>query len=261
MHHNYLWPNLDDKPNEPGLLPRSILGINLNVPVEYRSAPPLDAPLSPRSRRRCEQRSSGEDSVESAESDDIHHEHGFAFAQLGSLHRFDEHGNDSDSDNPPDYMAPDFTLYKKHVYDPWICNGYGVVVEVDHRGRTGAVWVIYKFFKGLVPLRDYEQRLHVDTLDDNDALLGHLYEQGQHVDTLDDNDALLDHLGRLYPDCTEQFTVAKIADSLDDLRQPREGFCFDIEARTERQIVRAKLAGPQRLVQRQYIHRSHRHAC
>lgn len=81
----FLWPNLEDNPTDPSLLDRSMLGINLNVTVEYRSPQLLKTPLTPRRRRR-EQRSSGEDSVESADSTDPNHEHGFTFAQIGALY-------------------------------------------------------------------------------------------------------------------------------------------------------------------------------
>ncbi|PHH74532.1 hypothetical protein CDD82_4890 [Ophiocordyceps australis] len=233
---NYLWTNLDNRPNEPGILGRSVLGINLNVNVEYRSPKLLSGPLLPRRRRR-EQRSSGEESVESAESDDMNHEHGFVFVQIGKLKYFDEHANDSDSDNPTDYTDPDL---EKVTNDPWISTGFGVVVQVNSHGQTGAVWVIYNFFEDLAPLKE---------------------DQGwEHIDCLDENDALLSHLGRLYPDCAEQFTVAKIANSLQDFRQTRNNFKFDIEARTERQIVRAKILGIHQLVQRQYINRSRQYA-
>ncbi|KAM4065056.1 hypothetical protein HRG_004604 [Hirsutella rhossiliensis] len=231
----YLWPNLDDKSNERGVLNRSVLGINLNVTIEYRSAQPLGTPLSPRRRRR-EQRSSGEDSVESAQSDDINHEHGFVFAQIGALYYCADDDYDSD-EGGPDRTDPDSDAFGTGPW--WAATGFGAVVEVKHDGTPDAVWVVYNFYKA-----------HEDS-----ALI-----KGEHVPTLDDNDALLPHIGRLYKRCNEQFTVAKIADSLEDFKQPREEFRFEIAARDERQIVHAKLDGVHRHIQRQYINRSHRHA-
>ncbi|EQL03093.1 hypothetical protein OCS_01193 [Ophiocordyceps sinensis CO18] len=233
---HYLWPNVDNNPNEPGLLDRHVLGINLNVTVEYRRPQLLRAPLSARHRRR-EQPSSGEDSVESAESDDVHHEHGFAFAQIGALY-FSGDDFDDDSDSPIDWSDPDCEMMPGAT--AWVATGFGAVVEVKPDGRTGAVWVVYNFYEA------HEENAH---------------QKGEHIPVLDDDDALLPNIGRLYTNCTQQFTVAKIANSLEDLRRPRSGFTFDVAARDERQIVRAKLGGTPRLVQRQYIKRPPRPAC
>ncbi|EQL01375.1 hypothetical protein OCS_02919 [Ophiocordyceps sinensis CO18] len=209
----FLWPNLDGAPEDPDMLDRSVLGINLNVEVEFRPSSGIREPLS-----------SGEDSVESAEPDDVGHAQGFTFAQIGNLCVF------ADDWERAKNMSPD-----RIIGHSWDLTEFGAVVEVRPDGAFGAVWVIYGFYSD-----------HPD-----DAA-----ERGEHDPVFDANDDLLPHIGRLHRGCAEQFTVAKIANSLDDLRQPRSNFSFEIEARRECQIVRAKLMGPQRLILRQFINKS-----
>ncbi|KAF4506538.1 hypothetical protein G6O67_006614 [Ophiocordyceps sinensis] len=71
--------------------------------------------------------------------------------------------------------------------------------------------------------------------------------------TADSNGRLLPRVGRLHDDSNEQFIMAKLADSLDHLREPREDFTFDVMSKHEHQLVRAKLFGDQAYIHRRNI--------
>ncbi|KAK3374489.1 hypothetical protein B0T24DRAFT_626704 [Lasiosphaeria ovina] len=110
----YLTPNMGTDDYTEGILYRSFLGINTNIPIEF--TPPLKI-----------QRSSGEDSVRSTDSGDVDYGHGFVFAQLGPLYAFT---------GPRDWDEARKTA-----------TGFGVVTEIDKNGRSGAIWLIYNFYQ------------------------------------------------------------------------------------------------------------------
>ncbi|KAK3938024.1 hypothetical protein QBC46DRAFT_356171 [Diplogelasinospora grovesii] len=185
----YLWPNYEEK-SSAGLLERIVLGINTDVAIEFcetvGSSNPGTSTQSPRKRRQ--ERSSGEDSVRSADSGDIAHSGGFLFLQIGALYAF----------------AGDWAQTREKGTDaiipgPWRPTGFGVVVRLDAqgRGRQDGVYIIYNFYKddenSLDPTRD-------------------------HVPAYDTNGRPLPHIGRLR-EGGQYFTVARIADSLRDLKK------------------------------------------
>ncbi|EQL01686.1 hypothetical protein G6O67_000825 [Ophiocordyceps sinensis] len=218
----YLWPNLDARPKDKFVLDRSVLGINFNVTVVF-SPSESESPCG-----RDREGSSSDDSVESTEPDDVNHGHGFTFAQIGALYIFAddwERAKDSGVDNI--------------VGHAWRDTGFGVVVEVSPRAQLGAIWVIWNVYPP-----------HPDDSS----------ERAERVPTLDDNGSLLPDVGRLYDDSQAQFMVAKIADSLEDLKRPRTGFAFEGQVRHECQLVRAKLVGDHQQIMRQHISRSERQA-
>lgn len=115
---SYLWPNLDEGPDDVDILHRGVLGINFNVRV---IPTPASAP-----NRRLQAR------VDSAASDDANHGGGFTFAQIGALYVFGEDWNQARQQGIERVMGGN-----------WRETGFGVVVEVDPYGRLGAIWVIW----------------------------------------------------------------------------------------------------------------------
>ncbi|KAK3369446.1 hypothetical protein B0T24DRAFT_360748 [Lasiosphaeria ovina] len=194
-----------------GILHRSILGINTNIPIEF--APPHDSGGSP-SKRRYQQRSSGEDSVRSTDSGDVDYGHGFIFAQLGPLYAFT---GPHDWAEARKVMTYDDTIEMGH----WTATGFGVVTEIDKNGRPGAIWLIYNFYQD-----DYTDfgpitRTHKPVFDQ---------------ETMQQ----LPEKGRLVEGCTTTFTVAKIAENLGQLGAGKS-FKIDVKEFDERQLVRVKI--------------------
>lgn len=104
----------------------------------------------------------------------------------------------------------------------WLETDFVVVVQISRFGQPGSVWVIYNF--------------HEDTGDQYAP-----NDQMRHIRTEDSNGRRLPHIGRLHESCCHQFTVAKIANSVAELKYPRESFTFNVKFTTERQIVKARL--------------------
>ncbi|ROT34534.1 hypothetical protein SODALDRAFT_329785 [Sodiomyces alkalinus F11] len=209
----YLWPNLESQ-HDVGLVSPNILGINLGVRVEgdfvLREGPATT--VSPRKRRREEARSSGEDTVRSADSRDADHPGGFIFVQLGALYAY----------NGTKPWAEARTLGRDTtIPGPWRATGFGVVLEIDARGRPGAVWVIYNFH----------------TIEDNDSD----ERKHCHIPTRAEGSvSTFPYIGRLTPACNETFTIAKIAESLAELKNESAKIDFRVMDTVERQIVRVK---------------------
>ncbi|KAK5990139.1 hypothetical protein PT974_08405 [Cladobotryum mycophilum] len=108
----------------------------------------------------------------------------------------------------------------------WEPTDFVVVVRLDGRGNPGAVYAIYSFFH--FP-DDYYR-------DDKTP---------RHIDVAGESSRLPPYVRRLTRNMKDvgQFTVARIADNLQELNDPERSFTFDIEHTDERQIVRAKLIG------------------
>ncbi|KAK5990149.1 hypothetical protein PT974_08415 [Cladobotryum mycophilum] len=132
-------------------------------------------------------------------------------AQLGALFVFQD--SDSAIDNEDDE-----TRYK------WIPAGFGVVVRLDARGNPGAVYVIYDFLKDSDP---EEPQAPPEPIS---------YQKS-------DGRLLPPSIGRLREDMRDgcQFTIAKIAENLDELKNPIREFGFKVQFTDEREIVRAKI--------------------
>ncbi|KAK0735144.1 hypothetical protein B0T26DRAFT_671327 [Lasiosphaeria miniovina] len=130
----YLTPNMGADDHTEGILHRSILGINNNIPIEF--VPPQDSGVSP-SKRRYQQRSSGEDSVRSTDSGDVDYGHGFIFAQLGPLYAFT---------GPRDWVeGRKFMTYNDTIeMGYWTATGFGVVTEIDKNGHFGPITRTHK---------------------------------------------------------------------------------------------------------------------
>ena len=135
---------------------------------------------------------------------------GFNFAQLGALYVF---------------AGPRKRTWEEMLKQgseaitkgSWKATGFGIVVQLDIQDRPGSVWAIYNFY---ADDDESTERFHIPVVDD-------LTQKP------------LSHIGRLYEDCTETFTVAKIADSLKDVTEhPR--ITFDVHSKKECQIVRVK---------------------
>ncbi|KAF7556624.1 hypothetical protein G7046_g6247 [Stylonectria norvegica] len=235
---NYLWPNMDGRAPDKELMERNVLGINTDVHVEYGRVEPASSTSAARSRKRRQEHSSGDDSVRSANSDDLNTPGGFVFAQLGVLRAFAGADWAASSKDP-----------KLVQRGPWDDTGFGVVVQLSPLGRPGAVWVIYNFYQEeeLDPRMEPEDPYPVDESTHPDDF------KRQHM-RVDDAFYGYPRIGRLQKNNSEMFTVAKIADSLDDLKEGKR-FTFDVNSRKECQIVRAWVsAGPHgRFILRQWI--------
>ncbi|KAK0707069.1 hypothetical protein B0T26DRAFT_729057 [Lasiosphaeria miniovina] len=209
----YLCPNLDTM--DEISTDRYLLGINTNVNVDYTSTP-TDSRSSPKKRRQ--ERSSGEDSTRSTTSEDFDVGNGFVFAQVGALYHF----------AGPNWKETEPNMVIK---GPWKPTGFGVVVQVDERGRPGSVYIIFNFYEW----------------DDESG-------DRKHTAVTDESGKVLPEIGRLHEKCTKTFTVAKIANSLKDLG-PDKRFEITPLHSIECQIVRAKVwsVGQGRYLLRQFI--------
>ncbi|KAK3375873.1 hypothetical protein B0T24DRAFT_698471 [Lasiosphaeria ovina] len=203
----YLTPNMGADDYTEGILHRSILGINTNIPIDF--TPPEDGGGSP-SKRRYQQRSSGEGSVRSTDSGDIDYGHGFIFAQLGPLYAFT---GPRDWEEARKAMTYDDIIEMGH----WTTTGFGVVTEIDKNGRSG---LMYNFYQDNYNVTDVGPitRTHKPVFDQ---------------ETMQQ----LPEIGRLVKGCTTTFTVAKIAENLGQLGA---GKSFKIDPREfdEQQLVR-----------------------
>lgn len=206
----YLWPNKQDE-DDFDLVHQSILGINLNVrqvdadeAERSRKDPlPMDRWMlkTPEgSTRRGNPRDTNRPEAE-----------GFIFVQLGMLCAY----------SGPRPWAEVRTLGREAIIpNSWAATGFGVVLQINSRGRPGSVWVIYNFH----------------TLDEDDG-------SHHHVPRKDTK--------------TLPFTVAKIADRLEDLNHENARINFQIRATDERQIVgvRTFSKSSETLLGRQYVKR------
>lgn len=134
----YLWPNFELE-TDPQLVSRNILAINTNIKVEgtfierHGDALPAAIQVSPQKRRR-EDDSSGGESIRSTDSDDADLPGGFLFVQIGSLIAYTGDWAKTQALGRGDIVA-----------GSWTATEYGVVLQIDSRGRPGSVWVIYNF--------------------------------------------------------------------------------------------------------------------
>lgn len=232
----YLWPNFDPNPYEPGLLDKSVLAINFNVPIEvsfHRNS----------GGRPREQASSGNEFVEWYDGNPTATA-GFTFVQIGCLCTFDG-----------DRRMLEKLSHDGILNNTWDDTGFGVVVELSPDAKLGAVWVLYNF---------HQARPDEGCVDDacpgcagcEDAPKSDGASEGrQHIRMYGNDGEKLRNVARLRGG--ELFTAAKIAGSLEELRKPRKDFGFNIKRRYECQIVRAKLFEGQ--IYRQFVNiRSHR---
>ncbi|KAH6622711.1 hypothetical protein F5144DRAFT_550357 [Chaetomium tenue] len=229
----YLSPNFEDE-NDAGLVHHSILGINTNVRVEgeFIEGQSTTQP----SPQRCHESVSGTcpfpgvmtvsgamtfqqeaentsgDTIRDTDVEDADGPGGFIFVQLGALFAY--------AGKRP-WTELRTSARKEIVRGPWIANGFGVVLEIDSRGRPGPVWVIYNFH-------------NADDDEDDD---------GYHEDYDLDPEARptpFPYIGRLTEACDRTFTVAKIAESLAELKDGSAKIDFQVKAEVEVQIVRVK---------------------
>lgn len=131
----YLWPNFQDE-NDPDLVHQNILAINTNVPVEGEFIERQSTARSTPRRRRSEADISGGDTIRSVDSEDADGPGGFIFVQLGALFAY--------SGTKP-WTELQMSERKAIVHGPWNATGFGVVLQIDSRGRPGPVWVICNF--------------------------------------------------------------------------------------------------------------------
>lgn len=213
-----LWPNYDQKPWETNILDYSVLGMNTSIRIEYESN---TAPVGSSHKRRLN-RSFGEDSVRSTETDDTEDTNGFFFLQFGALCRFSG-----------DWEKASKLGNGKILRGPWEDTGFGVAAELNKNGFLGDILVIYNFFG------DFEEMQPTRKPDTNSPAL-----KKEHIAVRDKKGDKLHHIGRVHPDATSCFTRAVIANKLDMLRTPRY-FKFDLKATEEYQIVRVVLRGGQ----------------
>ena len=177
-------------------LPNTILGVNLNV----EAAPPV-APTRHSQGRARRQKNLPDASVQSGGPNDIEpaskgQRHGFVFMHIGMLEACKKTADDANNSRMREIMASE-----------WAETGFAVVVEIDSSNRAGALFVIYNFF----PID------HHDTLERY-----HVYDDWQ--------------WGFLDYDSETQFSVAKIADSIQQLGW-RKTFTFDIWSDHEVELV------------------------
>ncbi|KAK0707761.1 hypothetical protein B0H67DRAFT_588528 [Lasiosphaeris hirsuta] len=213
----YLWPNFEDD-QDSDLLHRNILAINTNVRIEGEFTKGQGSALpatqtSPQKRRR-EAESSGGETVRSADSEDADCPGGFLFVQLGAVFAY------GGSTKPWTELR---TSERNDVSrGPWTATGFGVLLQIDSRGRQGPVWVIY----------------NSHTIDENDTSDK---QRHYHVPIMaEDSSTPLPHIGRLTAACDRTFTIAKIADSLAELENKSARIDFRVEAMVEFQMVRVK---------------------
>ncbi|EQL03091.1 hypothetical protein OCS_01191 [Ophiocordyceps sinensis CO18] len=146
---------------------------------------------------------------------------GYTFAQIGALCVF------------ADNWEEEYDSTVNEIIDStWEYTNFGVVVQVGCDAKLGAIWVIWNAFRP-------------DEWDTS--------KDRKYMPTADSNGRLLPRVGRLHDDSNEQFIMAKLADSLDHLREPREDFTFDVMSKHEHQLVRAKLFGDQAYIHRRNI--------
>ncbi|CAK7566902.1 MAG: hypothetical protein SEPTF4163_004856 [Sporothrix epigloea] len=225
----YLFPdtpygkNID--PSDPYILKDTVLAIDVDVEKIARwsilaSQPTLGLPRDAQRSRR-ENRSSGEEStvsVRSANSDDFIARKPFVFFQIGALCCC----------TAEEWMRRD-TEYADDSYDPEFQEtGYGVVVRLDNNGfPTGAVYIVYKYQLSAKP-----------------AVSDDPSEPAFWVERECENKfgTELPHIRRLYPGCDQKFFLAKIADSLEDLKENGQ---LDIQVISEERktVVTAKKVG------------------
>jgi hypothetical protein len=223
----YLWPNYQYE-NDPDLVHRNILAINTNVLVEDEFIERQSTAQSTPRRRRREADSSGGDTIRSADSEDADCPGGFIFVQLGALFAYG---------GTKPWSELRTSERKAIVRGPWNATGFGVVLQIDSRGRPGPVWVIYNFHTS-----------------GNDDVPGQ--HQHRHIRMMTEGSSTpFPYIGRLTDACNRTFTVAKIADSLAELKDGAAKIDFRVAAVVELQIVRVKacLASPGMPLVRQFI--------
>ncbi|CAM1509460.1 Fc.00g031990.m01.CDS01 [Cosmosporella sp. VM-42] len=238
-----LWPHLDMLPDDPTLLPQNILGINLKIHIDHEPGPDF-SDMSSGHRRRHQERSSGEDTVRSTDSDDIQGHGGFVFVQIGVLYTFSSAGGwEEKRTKGLEAIMP----------GPWLTTGFAVVVEIDVYGRLGGVWAIFNFHTD-----DEDEHEDEDEDEDEDASEEEDLDDYKPVQIplTDESGNPLQHIGRLTDGSNKTFTVAKIANSVNDLELGHtRKFEFDVWSDKECQIVRAKVydAGQGRWLLRQFV--------
>ena len=139
---------------------------------------------------------------------------GFVFVQIGMLELCDDEEVNQDS-----------LTIQRAAKSQWHETGFAVVVEVQEYNKAGAVVFIYNFFP--IDHHDAGERYHTT------------YER---------------KWGRLWYRCPEQFSVARIADSVDDLGWGKT-LAFDIWARHEVELVTVTLTGEGHPVRRMVEHK------
>ncbi|KAH7166493.1 hypothetical protein EDB81DRAFT_878836 [Dactylonectria macrodidyma] len=110
-------------------------------------------------------------------------------------------------------------------YRDWEETGYGVVVGLDDSSHaTGPVFVMYGFseFVWDDPCNDYEAYTH------------------ETIYWCDSKRQEFPRIRRLYPACNQKFFLAKIADTMEDLRS-RKQFDFEIVAAQRCTVTRARV--------------------
>lgn len=189
--------------------PRNPSILNRHVLSMDRDPVTSEGPNSPRKRRE-ENRSLGEDSaisLRSACSQDFKDTEPFCFLQLGSLKACSGQVWADVRDKGQE------AINSAHFEG----NGYAVVVELSPSGYPrGPVYVVYNY-------HDYRQHNRKDLMHHEPP-----------------------HTRRLYPDCNQEFFLAKIADKLENL--DTKLFDFEVVEEHRRSIMRTKLDGVQQRI-------------
>lgn len=235
----FLWPTRDsaqkDYLTKPGLMHRSLLAINPDIPVQMTGFPSPSI-TTPPSNRAVKYRH-GQMTPESSRSDPDQTSNGFVFAQLGELyvfvgdweaarHKMDD-DDDDDCDDYADYDDDcDCDCKDDHdddVDEGWRPTGFGVVVEVQSNGQPKCLWAIYNCLPPRYDLMD-EPCENIDTL--------RIHRQNEQVESFVFNNPEIQ--GDKNP-CY----VVKMTNDLQGLGFSKE-LDFQVTCRREVQIVRAK---------------------
>ncbi|KAF9776470.1 hypothetical protein IL306_005326 [Fusarium sp. DS 682] len=145
----------------------------------------------------------------------------FVFAQLGMLYVF---GGDYNS-----ARIRDSDVFNEGT---WWRNGLVVVVRLDHKGRCGAVYVLYDPKSDIKADNDSDDDSCEDSDDD-------YYEDSDEEELAPEAERHTP--GRLNPDCKEGFLLAKVANNLNELGQMNKEFQFLPITSVESLIHRAQL--------------------
>ncbi|KJZ79471.1 hypothetical protein HIM_00940 [Hirsutella minnesotensis 3608] len=214
----YLYPHRDFQFHKEidGILDREMLVIKYDDVVDdgLGNNPSSYPTLTARKRRRGNRSDNSDNSNSSAETDDAFTGDHMVFLQIGSLHVFE--GDETAIEDMRDGKHPEKALQPTN---------FGVVVEITSRCDLGSVYAIYKFVE--------------QNRDDWD-------QPNVHVRKYGNNGKCLPCIGRLYDGCKETFTVAKIAEKIEDLRKGERNFHFAVKNRTQEcRIARAIRRGVQ----------------
>lgn len=217
----FLWPTQDraqkDYPDEPGLMHKSLLAINLDIPVQMTGFPSPSTTTRPTDRALRYRH--GQMTPDSSQSDPSQTSTSFVFAQLGELCVFvgewEAARNKSDDD---DYNDDD------DVDGVWEPTGFGVVVEVQSNGQPKCLWAIYNCLPPREDLMDEPCDEDIDTL--------RIHRKNEQDDSFIFNDP------EIQGDKNPSYVI-KMTDDLQGLGSSKE-LDLQVVCRREAQIVRAK---------------------